>query len=130
MKSTGFIFAALLGLGLSTTAFAQTVPVTPGAAGAATPPIAPGTMAPGQTGTTIGTVPTGAANGTLNGTTNGTLTTPVGSTAPGTVYAPGTSTVPNATLDATRPMNSPATPGAMRRTTTGGRTNTTKTVRP
>lgn len=126
MKTTGFAFAALLGLGLSTTAFAQTVPVTPGAAGATTVPMTPGTMAPGQPGTTMGNLPNGAVNGTM-ATPAGAI--PTGA-APGTVYAPGATTVPNTTLDATRPMStSPATPGAMRRTT-GGRTNTTRTVRP
>jgi len=132
MKTTGFAIAALLGLGLSTTAFAQTVPVAPGAP---TAPMTPGAGAPGQPSTTMGTVPNGATTGTLNGSTNGTLTTPTGvapaGAMPGTVYAPGTTTVPNATLDATRPVGTtPTTPGATRRTTTGSRTTAPKTVRP
>jgi hypothetical protein len=125
MKTTGFIFAALLGLGTSTAAFAQTVPVTPGAIAT---PGTPGGVVTGQPGTTVGTVP--------NSTVPGTLTTPAGTAAPagampGTVYSPGTTTVPNATLDATQPVGTnPATQGATRRTTTGGRNTTIKTVRP
>jgi hypothetical protein len=139
MKTTAFAFAALLGLGLSTSAFAQTVPATPGTMGTTTGApmtpgtVAPGTVAPGQVGTTSGTVP--------SSTINGSMTTPAGVTpagaTPGTVYSPGNTTVPNATLDATQPVGtSPATPGAARRattgsrTTTGGRTTAPKTVRP
>jgi hypothetical protein len=87
-----------------------------------------GTVAPGQVGTTSGAVPNSSIN-------NGAMTTPAGTapmgTTPGTVYSPGTTTVPNAALDATQPVGtSPVTPGATRRTTTGSRTTTTKTVRP
>jgi hypothetical protein len=92
MTSSKLLFAAILGIGLSSTAFAQTtVPGTsttgvPGAPGSGA--ITPGAGVPGQPGTPVGAAGDVLAPGTA----------PVG-TAPTTIYAPG--------------ATAPGTPGTM-----------------
>ena len=127
MKTSGFFFAALLGLGVSNVAFAQTI--VPGTPGATTAPMTTGTVAPGQVGTSTGAVP-GSINTPVGATPAGAINAPIGATPAGTVYSPGTTVPATGTLNGTQPVGtSPVTPGATRRTTTGSRT-TTKTVRP
>lgn len=121
MKISPLFFAALLGLSVSGSAYAQTT--VPGAAGTMATPgatVAPGTV-PGQPGN--GSLP----NGTLS-----TGTTPVG-TAPSTIYAPGNtpSTINGmgtGTLNSTQPVPAGTNPTtrSTRRTTTGSRTTTTR----
>jgi len=132
MKTAHFFAAALLGLGTSFSAHAQT-PVlgTPGAVGTpgspATPAAGTGTIVPGQPGTIV--------PGTGAGTVIGTGTLPAGTTTP--IGTPGGTMTPNGTLNRNvdggtlrvdQPAGTPAVPGAQpgrrlnnrTRTTTGG----------
>jgi hypothetical protein len=131
MKSSSLFFAALLGLGVSSAASAQTtVPGTIGTPGATT--TAPGTV-PGQVGATSGTVPNASIpSGTLPAGT----TAPMG-TAPSTIYTPGSTPgtlngmstgTNNGTLNSTQPVPAGSTPAnrSTRRTNTGQGTTTTR----
>jgi hypothetical protein len=131
MKSSSLFFAALLGLGVSSAASAQTtVPGTIGTPGTMT--TAPGTV-PGQVGATSGTVPNASVPGS---TLPAGTTAPIG-TAPSTIYTPGStpgtlngmSTGTNAgTLNSTQPVPTDAVPAnrSTHRTTTGRGTTTTR----
>lgn len=125
MKASSLFFAALLGLGVSSAASAQTtVPGTVGTPGTT----APGTV-PGQMGTTSGTVPNASVPGS---TLPAGTTAPIG-TAPGTIVTPGStpSTLNGmgtgaGTINSTQPVQNAPINRATRRTNTGTRTTTTR----
>lgn len=132
MKTKQFFGAALLGLGLSFSAHAQTpvvgAPGTMGTPGSpATPAAGTGTIVPGQPGTAL------PGNGT--GTVIGTGTLPAGTTTPigtsGTMSPNGlpSRNVDGGTLTPSQQMGSPATPGTQS-TRRSSRARTTTTVRP
>lgn len=136
MKTKQLFGAALLGLGLSFSAHAQT-PVV-GAPGTMSTPGSPatgtgtGTIVPGQPGATMPGTGVGSVIGT--GTVSPNATAPIGT--PGTTMSPTglpTRTVDGGTLRSDQPMGSPRTTGSQQTRRLNSRTRpgtSTTTTRP
>lgn len=131
MKTSQIFAAALLGLGLSFSAHAQT-PVV-GTPGTMTTPGAPATPATG-TGTIVPGQPSTVAPGTGVGPVIGTGTVPPNATTP--IGTSGTTMYPNGvparnidagTLRSDQPVGNPPTPGSQPTRRLNSRTRTTNT---
>jgi collagen type IV alpha len=129
MKASHFFSAALLGLGLSFSAHAQTPVVgapgtmsTPGSP--ATPATNTGTIVPGQPGTVVPNNGTGPIIGT--GTLPAGTTTPIGTSGTMSPNGMPTRNVDGGTLTPGQPMGTPGSQSTRRsnrtRTTTSGTT--------
>jgi hypothetical protein len=136
MKTMQILGAALLGFGLSTTAFAQTTPgvatpgttITPGTSGTMSTPIGNSATTPGTLNSNPGAVVTpGAVPGTMSGTTSGSLNTNPTGTTSGTI-TPGT--LSPATTPGTQPMTPGARQSQSRRSNTRTTNTNTTTTRP